>query len=82
MSSDAGASRRGGERAARRRARLGRAFVLRALAVVGALAVIAVATGVLTTVQGPRVTAVESDPAASVASAGSRIIFTTTQSLA
>ena len=82
MSSDAGASRRGGERAARRRARLGRAFVLRALAVVGALAVVAVVTGVLTTVQGPRVTAVESDPAASVASAGSRIIFTTTQSLA
>jgi hypothetical protein len=43
-------SRRGGERDARRRARLGRAFVLRALAVVGALAVVAVVTGVLTQV--------------------------------
>ncbi|MDJ1114174.1 hypothetical protein [Microbacterium dauci] len=76
MSSDAP------RRADRRRARLSRAFVLRTLAVIGVFAVVAVVTGVLTTVQGPRVTSVESDPAASVASAGSRIIFTTTQSLA
>lgn len=82
MSSDVGTAGRGGaSRAARRRARLSRGFAVRVLAVVGVLAVAAVLTGVLTTVQGPRVTAIESDPAAAVASAGSRIIFTTTQSL-
>ncbi|WP_405374393.1 MULTISPECIES: hypothetical protein [unclassified Microbacterium] len=68
-------------RRAQRRARLARGFVVRVLAVIAVLGVVAVITGVLTTVQGPRVTDVQSDPAAAVASAGSRLIFTTTQSL-
>ncbi|MFS0865913.1 hypothetical protein AB3M83_01085 [Microbacterium sp. 179-B 1A2 NHS] len=64
-----------------RRARLARGFAVRLGAVVAAFAGVALIAGILTTVQGPRVTRVEADPAAAVASAGSRLIFTTTQSL-
>ena len=63
-----------------RRGRLGRfrgAFAI----VAGVLAVIGLAGAAVTTVQGPRVTSVDIDPDAAVSASGSRIIFTTTQSL-
>lgn len=69
-----------GRRALRRRRRA-RGFSLRVLAVVAVLGVVAVTAGVVTTLQGPRVTSVQSDPTAAVSSAGSRLIFETTQSL-
>lgn len=55
---------------------------LGAFAVVAAvLAVIALGGAAVTTLQGPRVTDVQFDPTASVSASGSRMIFTTTQSL-
>ncbi len=68
-------------RRAQRRRRLARGFSLRVVAVVIVLGVVAVAAGVVTTLQGPRVTSVQSDATAAVSSAGSRFIFETTQSL-
>ncbi|MFI8632871.1 hypothetical protein ACIGEP_09780 [Microbacterium sp. NPDC077663] len=68
-------------RRAQRRRRLARGFSLRVVAVVAVLGVVAVAAGVVTTLQGPRVTSVQSDAVAAVSSAGSRLIFETTQSL-
>ncbi len=65
-----------------RRARRARRFVWPLVAVIGALALVATGGAVLTTVQGPRATAVSVDPQAAVEAAGSRLIVTTTQSLA
>lgn len=64
------------------RKRRGRAFTTAFAAVAGALAVVALGTATLTTVAGPRVTEVQFDPVSSTAAAGSRLIVTTTQSLA
>ncbi|GAA1922145.1 hypothetical protein GCM10009775_13230 [Microbacterium aoyamense] len=73
----AAGSRRERDRARRRRAYLrGFGIVLGALAVIGAGAA---AVGV---VQGPRVTAVQVDPAAATVSSGARLIVTTSQALA
>ncbi|MCK6079458.1 hypothetical protein KZX37_02345 [Microbacterium sp. EYE_5] len=69
------------DRRARRRKRQARGFSLRLVAVVAVLAVIAAVAAIVTTLQGPRVTSVESDPSAAVTSAGARVIFETTQSL-
>jgi hypothetical protein len=69
-----------GRRALRRR-RQARGFSLRVVAVVAVLGVVALAAGIVTTLQGPRVTSVQADRAAAVSSAGSRLIFETTQSL-
>lgn len=78
MSTDrrAGVSRR-----ARTQERRSRRFVVAMAAVIGALALVGGASGVLTTVQGPRATATSVDPRAGIESAGSRLIVTTTQSL-
>jgi len=61
--------------------RKSRRFVVAMAAVIGALALVGVAGGVLTSVQGPRATSTSVDPVAAVESAGSRMIVTTTQSL-
>ena len=62
-----------------RRAR--RAFFGAFAIVVGVLAVVALGGAALTTAQGPRVTHVQIDPDAAVTASGSRMIFTTSQSL-
>lgn len=77
---DAGATPRVDRRRDRRRPRT-RRFAGPLVAVVAALALVATGGAVLTTVQGPRATAVRVDPQAAVESAGSRVIVTTTQSL-
>ena len=68
-------------RRSHRQRRRARGFSVRVLAVVAVLGVVALAGGLVTTLQGPRVTSVQSDAAAAVSSAGSRLIFETTQSL-
>lgn len=68
-------------RRARTRGRRSRAFTAGFAIVLGALAVVGLAGATLTTIQGPRVTAVQVDPDAAIESAGSRMIITTTQSL-
>ncbi|QLD12037.1 hypothetical protein [Microbacterium oleivorans] len=78
MSTD-GATR--GTRRERTQHRRSRRFVVAMAAVIGALALVGGAGGVLTSVQGPRATSVSVDPEAAVESAGSRMIVTTTQSL-
>lgn len=70
------ATRRG-----RSRRRRGRAFAGAFAVVVGVLAVLGLGGAALTTVQGPRVTSVQFDPDAAVTASGSRVIFTTSQSL-
>lgn len=72
-----GATRRGRSRRRRSRAFLG-AFA----AVAALLAVVGLVGAAVTTAQGPRVTRVSVDPEAATTASGSRIIFTTTQSLA
>lgn len=76
MSTDA-ATRRG-----RTRRRRSRAFVGAFAVVVAVLAAVGLAGAALSTAQGPRVTRVSVDPDAAASAAGSRVIFTTTQSLA
>jgi hypothetical protein len=78
MSSDA--SRRATAAAPRRRRR-GRAFAGSFAAVAVALAAVGLVGAAVTTLQGPRVTSTQFDPAAAVSASGSRMIFTTTQSL-
>lgn len=75
MSTDL-SSRRG-----KSRHRRSRAFVGAFAVVVAVLGAIGLGGAALTTVQGPRVTATQFDPDAAVNSSGSRMIFTTTQSL-
>ena len=76
MSTDAGTRR------ARTRRRRSRAFLVAFTAVIAVLGIVGLAGAAVTTAQGPRVTRVSVDPDAAVSAAGSRLIFTTTQSLA
>ncbi|MHC2998160.1 hypothetical protein [Microbacterium sp. HJ5] len=69
-------------RRSRGRRRRGRAFAGAFALVVAALVVVGLAGAAATIVQGPRVTDVQVDPAAAVEASGSRLIVTTTQSLA
>lgn len=64
------------------RQRRSRAFATSFAVVVGVLAVVGLGGAALTTAQGPRVTQVQIDGDAAVTASGSRILFTTTQSLA
>lgn len=72
---------RAGESRSRARGRRSRAFTVRFAVVVGILALVAGITAAVSTVQGPRVTDVQVDPATAVTTAGARLIVTTTQSL-
>jgi hypothetical protein len=72
----------GRTRAGRARKRRSRAFIAAFVIVVGLLAVVGLAGAAASVAQGPRVTAVEVDPAAAAAASGSRLIVTTSQSLA
>jgi hypothetical protein len=80
------APRRGGSAPATRRTRSrrkrARAFAVTFAVVIAALVVVGLAGGAASIAQGPRVTNVQVDPAAAAASSGSRVILTTTQSLA
>jgi hypothetical protein len=69
-------------RAGRARKRRGRAFVGVFAIVVAVLAAVGLAGAAASVAQGPRVTDVQVDPAAAAAASGSRLIVTTTQSLA
>lgn len=69
-------------RRSRARSRRARAFVAGFAAVVGILAVLVLGGAALTSIQGPRVTAVSVDPEAAATASGARLIVTTTQSLA
>ncbi|MFT3797766.1 hypothetical protein [Microbacterium sp.] len=71
-----------GSRRARTRRRRSRAFIGAFAVVVAVLATLGLAGAALTTAQGPRVTQVSVDPEAAASAAGSRLIVTTTQSLA
>lgn len=80
MSTDLPTRRAGARRAdTRRRARR---FVALFAAVVGVLALAGVAGAAASVAQGPRVSSVQVDPEAAVAASGSRLIVTTSQSLA
>ncbi|KQZ85573.1 hypothetical protein ASD56_04460 [Microbacterium sp. Root166] len=69
-------------RRARGLRRRGRAFAASFGIVVAVLAVLGLAGAAASVAQGPRVTDVQVDPAAAVSASGSRLIVTTTQSLA
>jgi len=68
-------------RRSRARARRSRTFAVGFAVVIAVLTAIGLGGAALTTVQGPRVTDVQVDPAAAVDASGSRVILTTTQSL-
>jgi hypothetical protein len=72
----------GPTRRAQTRSRRGRAFAASFGLVVGVLAVLSLIGAVITVIQGPRVSSVQVDAEAAVAASGSRLIFTTSQSLA
>lgn len=76
MSTDAGSRR------ARSRRRRGRAFAGAFAIVVGALMVLGLAGAAASVAQGPRITDVSVDPAAAAEASGSRLIVTTSQTLA
>ncbi|WP_396659451.1 hypothetical protein [Microbacterium sp.] len=65
----------------RRDARRRRAYLGTFAGVLGVLAVLGLAGAAASAVQGPRVTDVQVDPAAAVATSGSRLIITTNQAL-
>lgn len=69
-------------RAGRARKRRGRVFLGTFAIVAAALAVVGLAGAAASVAQGPRVSNVQVDPAAAVAASGSRLIVTTSQSLA
>lgn len=69
-------------RRTRSRRRRSRAFVAGFAVVIAALAGVALAGAVVSTLQGPRVTKVSVDPDAAVGASGSRMIVTTTRPLA
>jgi hypothetical protein len=69
-------------RAGRARKRRSRVFVGTFAIVAGVLAVIGLAGAAASVAQGPRATSVQVDPAAAAAASGSRLIVTTSQSLA
>ncbi|KHK95819.1 hypothetical protein LK09_17455 [Microbacterium mangrovi] len=68
-------------RRASSRRRRGRAFVVTLVSVAAVLGILGLSGAVASSVQGPRVTAVQVDPQAAVAASGSRLIVTTNQSL-
>lgn len=72
----------GRTRAGRARKRRGRAFVAAFGIVVAVLAVAGLAGAAASVAQGPRVTGAQVDPVAAAAASGSRLIVTTSQSLA
>lgn len=76
MSTDAGTRR------AQSRRRRGRAFAGAFAIVIGILAVLGLAGAAASVAQGPRVTDASVDPAAAAAASGSRLILTTSQTLA
>ncbi|WP_426322683.1 hypothetical protein [Microbacterium sp. E-13] len=82
MSTDGARSPGTATRRARSRRRRGRAFAGAFALVVGLLAVLGLGGAAASVAQGPRVTDVSVDPAAAAAASGSRLIVTTTQSLA
>ncbi|MHC9044467.1 hypothetical protein ACYX8G_07795 [Microbacterium saperdae] len=59
-----------------------RRFVLTLVAVLGVLVLVGTGLGILSLLQGPRVTNVQSDAAQAIESSGSRVILTANQSLA
>ena len=59
-----------------------RRFVLTLVAVLGVLVLVGTGLGIVSLLQGPRVTNVQSDPAQAIESSGSRVILTANQSLA
>jgi hypothetical protein len=69
-------------RRTRNRRRRGRVFATTFAIVAGLLAVVGLAGAAASVAQGPRATDVQVDPAAAVAASGSRLIITTSQSLA
>ena len=69
-------------RAGRSRKRRGRAFLVSFAVVIGVLAVVGLAGAAASVAQGPRVSSVQVDPEAAAAASGSRLIVTTSQSLA
>lgn len=69
-------------RRTRAHARRSRAFSVGFAIVIAVLAAVALGGAALTTLQGPRITDVQFDPQAAITSSGSRVILTTTQSLA
>ncbi|WP_404430063.1 hypothetical protein LG299_10780 [Microbacterium lacus] len=69
-------------RRASARTRRGRTFMVTFAIVTAVLAAVGIGAAAASVVQGPRVTNVSIDPEASVAASGSRVIFTTSQSLA
>ena len=75
-------SRAGGTRAGARRRRRGRVFLGTFAAVTGVLVVLGLVGAAASNGQGPRVTAVQVDPAAAAAASGARLIVTMNQSLA
>ncbi|HIE93889.1 MAG: Ig-like domain-containing protein [Microbacterium sp.] len=84
MSTDAGRRRDSAapsrrQRAARRRLR---GFVLGFVGVAAAIGLVGALGAAATVLMGPRVTAVQVDPSAAIAASGSRLIVTTSQSLA
>jgi len=72
----------GGSRREAARRRRGRTFAATFAIVVGVLAAVGLAGAAASVATGPRVTDVRVDPAAAVAASGSRLILTTSQSLA
>jgi hypothetical protein len=69
-------------RRTRKHRRRGRVFATTFAIVAAVLAVVGLAGAAASVAQGPRVTDVQVDPAAAVAASGSRLIITTSQSLA
>lgn len=84
MSTDAGRRRDGAAPSRRQRAtrRRLRGFVLGFVGVAAALGLVGALGAAATVLMGPRVTAVQVDPAAAISASGSRLIVTTSQSLA
>jgi len=69
-------------RAGRTRKRRSRAFIGTFAVIIAVLGAVGLAGAAASVAQGPRVTAVDVDPAAAAAASGSRFIVTTSQSLA
>lgn len=76
------ASARDSRTAAPTRSLPSRRFVLTLVAVLGVLVLVGTGLGIVSLLQGPRVTNVQSDAAQAIESSGSRVILTANQSLA
>ncbi|MCK2034817.1 hypothetical protein KZC51_01600 [Microbacterium sp. SSW1-49] len=81
-SDDTSASVRESRTAAPTRTSSSRRFVLTLAAVLGVLVLVGTGFGIVSLMQGPRVTNVQSDAAQAIESSGSRVILTANQSLA